>query len=75
MAVRKTTKKPKKVTAKKTTKKAVAKKTAKVKKGQAYECSICGYRVIVDRVCGCAEEHIFICCNKPMKRKRARKAA
>lgn len=54
---------------KKATKKAPAKKkAAKVKKGQAYECSVCGYRIIVDRVCGCAEEHVFVCCDKPMKR-------
>jgi rubrerythrin len=60
--------------AKKATKKTAAKKTpakkktARVKKGQAYECSVCGYRVIVDRVCGCAEEHVLVCCEKPMKR-------
>lgn len=76
MPAKKTAKKAKKATTKKTAKKATAKKkTTKVKKGQAYECGICGYRVIVDQVCGCAEEHVFICCDKPMKRKRARIAA
>ena len=51
------------------------KKTTKAKKDQAYECSVCGYRIIVDEVCGCAEEHVFVCCEKPMKRKGAKKSA
>ncbi|MFQ6108381.1 MAG: hypothetical protein ACE5L7_02375 [Candidatus Aminicenantales bacterium] len=51
------------------------KKTSKMKKGQAYECRVCGYRIVVDEVCGCAEEHVFICCDKPMKKKRAKRAA
>jgi hypothetical protein len=76
MPVKKTTKRAKKTAKKAAAKKAPAKKkTAKVKKGQAYECGICGYRIIVDEVCGCTEEHLFICCDKAMKRKRARKAA
>ena len=71
---RKTVKTAKKRPPKKT-KKTVAKKkaTPKVKKGQSYECRVCGYRVVVDEVCGCAEEHYFICCDKPMKKKRAKK--
>jgi hypothetical protein len=44
------------------------KATKKVKKGAAYECGVCGYRVVVDEACGCAEEHIFVCCDKPMKK-------
>lgn len=55
----------------KVTKKAVkapAKKKAqtKMKKGDAYECRVCGYRVIVDKACGCAEEHVFVCCGQSM---------
>jgi len=75
MPVKKTTKKTKKAapkkTAKKTTKKTAAKKkvAAKAKKGQAYECHVCGLRVVVDEVCGCVEEHALICCMKPMKKK------
>lgn len=46
-------------------KKAITKK----KKGDAYQCGVCGYRVIVDEACGCVEEHIFVCCDKPMKKK------
>jgi hypothetical protein len=30
---------------------------------------VCGYRIIVDEACGCAEEHVFVCCDKPMKKK------
>ena len=62
--------------AKKTAKAAKKKKTtAKAKKGEAYECGVCGYRLVVDEVCGCAEEHVYICCEKPMKKKRAKKTA
>jgi len=83
MPVKKTTGKTKKKAVKKapkkTAKKAAVKKTkkaapqkkvaAKVKKGQAYECRVCGLRVIVDKVCGCVEEHVLICCSKPMMKK------
>ncbi len=70
---------PVKKTAKKTPvrkkKKAAPKKkaAAKIKKGQAYECHVCGLRVVVNNVCGCVEEHALICCKKPMKKKRAKK--
>jgi rubrerythrin len=58
----------KKTPAKKTRKAAPKKKAAaKIKKGQAYECHVCGYRVIVDEVCGCSEEHVLICCGEPMR--------
>lgn len=53
----------------------MAVKKAKVKKGEAYECGVCGYRVIIDEACGCAEEHVFVCCDKPMKKAAARKPA
>jgi len=68
MAKKKVTKKAAKPAKKK-------KATPKAKKGDAYECYMCGYRLIVDEVCGCAEEHVYICCEKPMKKKGARKAA
>jgi len=70
-AVKKTTKKTAKKTAVKKTKKAAPKKkvTASAKKGQAYECRVCGLRVIVDKVCGCVEEHALICCTKLMTKK------
>ena len=75
----------KKTPAKRTAKAATAKKTAapaakkkapaKAHKDLKYECSVCGFRVIVDEFCGCVEEHVILCCNKPMRKKRTRKAA
>ena len=60
----------------KAVKKAVKKPAAKAKpkavkkaKAAAYECGICGYRLVEDPACGCVEEHVFICCDKPMKKK------
>jgi hypothetical protein len=44
--------------------KAQAAPKAKAKKGLA--CRVCGYRVIIDETCGCAEEHVLICCGQPM---------
>jgi hypothetical protein len=46
----------------------------KTKKGESYECKVCGYRVIVDETCGCAEEHVFVCCEQPMKKARRKTA-
>lgn len=75
MPVKKTTKKTAaKAKAKKPAKKAAPKKKVhKHKKGQGYECRVCGYRIVVDEVCGCATEHLFLCCGSPMKKKRAAK--
>ena len=42
--------------------KAKAAKTAKT----AYSCRVCGSYAVIDPVCGCAEEHLFICCGQPM---------
>jgi len=62
----------KSTTAKKTAKAAPKKKTpAKAQKDLKYECHVCGFRVIVDEFCGCVEEHVILCCNKPMRKKRA----
>ncbi len=47
--------------AKKAVRKAAPKKTA-----PALECGVCGYRVIVDQECGCAEEHVLHCCGEAM---------
>lgn len=55
-------------TSKKASSKPASRKTSE-KKGDAYECRICGYRVVVDEACGCAEKHVLICCNKLMTRK------
>ncbi len=42
--------------------------SGKTKKALAYECQVCGVRIVVDKECGCAEEHVFVCCDKPMKK-------
>ena len=73
--VKKVTKRTAKTAAKKPAKKTKKKKTvAKEKQGDVFECGICGYRLVVDEVCGCIEEHVFVCCEKKMKKKRAKKA-
>ena len=53
----------------------MAVKKPRAKQGQAYECGVCGYRVVIDEACGCAEEHVFICCDQPMKKGAAKKPA
>lgn len=69
-----TGKKTIKKTAKKAPKKTAKKKiVAKEKKGDSFECHVCGYRLVVDDVCGCMDEHVFVCCNKVMKKKKGRK--
>jgi hypothetical protein len=52
-------------------KKAVARTKTKV--GDSYACEVCGLSVIVDDVCGCVDACDIICCETPMKRKRAKK--
>ncbi len=53
-------------------KKKVAKKVAKrgVKKGDVYQCGVCGLAITVDEVCGCVDTCDIICCEKPMKPKK-----
>ena len=46
-----------------------AKPKAKAKPENKLECRVCGYRVIVDETCGCAEEHVLICCGESMAKK------
>jgi hypothetical protein len=59
----------KKPTAKKTPAKKTTSKKAVAKKKPKLVCEICGYEVIVDKVCGCVEEHALICCGTPMSKK------
>ncbi len=59
--------------AKKTTKKVVKASPKSIRKGDAYKCGVCGLAVTVDDVCGCVDACDIICCEKPMKRKRAKK--
>jgi hypothetical protein len=53
-------------TLKKKAPKAKPKARPKAKPKPGLECRVCGYRVIVDEACGCAEEHVLICCGRPM---------
>jgi hypothetical protein len=58
------------------TKKAPAKKgtaKGKTKTGDVYACEVCGLAVTVNEVCGCVEACDILCCEKPMKKKRAKK--
>lgn len=58
------------------TKKGPVKKAAvkgKGKVGQSYACGVCGLAVTVDEDCGCVESHDIICCETPMKKKRAKR--
>lgn len=54
-----------------------AKPKAKVGKPakSAWECRVCGSVAVIDPVCGCAEEHLFICCGKPMAKAATKRAA
>ncbi len=45
----------------------------KVKSGDAYTCQVCGLAVTVDETCGCVDTCDIICCDTPMKKKRARR--
>jgi hypothetical protein len=57
---------------KKTVKKAAPKVAKKgIKEGDAYKCGVCGLAVTVDEVCGCTDVCDIICCEKPMRKKRA----
>ncbi len=42
----------------------------RVAKGDQYACEACGLVVTVDEACGC-EETMIMCCDQPMKLKRA----
>ncbi len=51
--------------------KAQAKAKPRARKGDALECRVCGYRLVVDNASGIATEHTYVCCGKPMVRARA----
>ena len=46
--------------------------TKKANKGDSYVCDVCGFSVIVDEECGCAEVHEIVCCGKPMRQRKAK---
>ncbi len=58
--------------AKKPVKSAAKRSRKQVKKGDVYSCSVCGLAVTVDETCGCVDACDIICCEKPMRPKRAR---
>jgi len=52
-------------------KRAVKKVSKKaVKKGDRYQCDVCGLAVTVDKACGCADVCDITCCGEQMKPKR-----
>jgi len=67
--------KAKKAAVKKTAaKKAPVKKGAvNPKKGQGYECAVCGLAITIDEDCGCVDACDIICCGKPMKPRASKK--
>jgi hypothetical protein len=42
----------------------------KIKKGDKYQCSVCGIAVSIDEVCGCVDVCDIMCCGKQMKPKK-----
>jgi hypothetical protein len=61
-------------TAKKAPVKAATKAPAKAKvaRGDAYACEVCGLAVTVDETCGCVDVCDIVCCGKPMKAQKPR---
>jgi hypothetical protein len=43
-----------------------------IRKGDSLECEVCGFAVVVDEVCDCAEIHEILCCEQPMKPRTAK---
>jgi hypothetical protein len=48
--------------------KPVKKAAPRAKKAPKLECVVCGYRVVIDQSCGCVEEHVLLCCGRPMNK-------
>ncbi|MDP2919239.1 MAG: hypothetical protein Q8O43_03355 [Dehalococcoidia bacterium] len=71
MAVKKAT------TARKTPVKKIARKVAAkpFTKGEGYVCEVCGLSVVIDEECGCVGACEIICCEQPMKPRKAAKKA
>ncbi len=54
-----------------TEKKPVRKVSKKgVKKGDVYQCGVCGLAVRVDEACGCMDTCDIVCCEKQMRPKK-----
>ena len=66
VAAKKAAKKPAKKAVGRSVRIEAAKEAQPALKG--FECEICGYRLVVDKDGGCAEEHVILCCGQPMKK-------
>lgn len=44
----------------------------KATKGDSYVCEVCGFSLIVDEDCDCAEAHEIICCGKSMSTRKTK---
>lgn len=68
----KVTRKPAKKAVKKAARKPATKSVAPVPEvspvQKGFVCEVCGYRLVVDKDCGCAEEHVILCCGQQMKK-------
>ncbi len=53
-----------------TTKTKKKKAKLKIKKGDRYQCSVCGIAVSIDKVCGCVDVCDIVCCGRQMKPKK-----
>ncbi|UCD34804.1 MAG: hypothetical protein JSU90_11030, partial [Nitrospiraceae bacterium] len=71
-AAKKKTTGKKKITAKKKTSAPAKRKAsaARVKKGDRYQCSVCGIAVRIDETCGCVDMCDIICCDTQMRPKK-----
>lgn len=67
---RKKTSAKKKTTAKKKTPARRKSPAGQVKKGDKYQCSVCGIAVRIDETCGCVDMCDIICCDTQMKPKK-----
>jgi hypothetical protein len=45
------------------------KKKVRIKKGDKYQCGICGLVIKVDDTCDCVNMCDIVCCAKPMRKK------
>lgn len=63
---------PVKTKKKATTASKAKKKTTKpkIRKGDVYQCGVCGIAVSIDEACGCIDVCDIICCGQQMKPKK-----
>ncbi len=44
------------------------------KPGDVFVCTECGLEVTVSKACGCGDDCVIVCCDKPMKKKSQEKS-